>query len=132
MEFPFNKLWAIGHTLFFVKNCRCWLIWEITQIPFEIIRWIIIIGAFGVSVKFITRNVKDVVMRQVLSSTQASESQNVCRIMPCAGAQSSNDSVDAPMLNRMKIHSFPMNQCSPSYFVVLAFVSELIIVESNC
>jgi hypothetical protein len=31
----------------------------------EIVRWLVIAIAFAVSVKFITRNVKDVVMRQV-------------------------------------------------------------------
>jgi len=35
------------------------------QIPLEIVRWLVMILAFGVSVKFITRNVKDVVMRQL-------------------------------------------------------------------
>eukprot|EP00281_Chroomonas_sp_CCMP1168_P025960 CAMPEP_0206228284 /NCGR_PEP_ID=MMETSP0047_2-20121206/9089_1 /ASSEMBLY_ACC=CAM_ASM_000192 /TAXON_ID=195065 /ORGANISM="Chroomonas mesostigmatica_cf, Strain CCMP1168" /LENGTH=281 /DNA_ID=CAMNT_0053651521 /DNA_START=49 /DNA_END=894 /DNA_ORIENTATION=- len=34
-------------------------------IPVEILRWIIIAGAFALSVKFITRNVKDVVMQQL-------------------------------------------------------------------
>mmetsp|Transcript_11293 Transcript_11293/g.31509 ORF Transcript_11293/g.31509 Transcript_11293/m.31509 type:complete len:190 (+) Transcript_11293:375-944(+) len=37
----------------------------ICVIPLEIVRWLVMILAFGVSVKFITRNVKDVVMRQV-------------------------------------------------------------------
>ncbi len=35
------------------------------QIPSEIVRWLVLLAAFGLSVKFITRNVKDVVMRQV-------------------------------------------------------------------
>lgn len=34
-------------------------------IPLEIVRWLVIAIAFAVSVKFITRNVKDVVMRQL-------------------------------------------------------------------
>uniref|UniRef100_A0A7S0QDF8 Protein YIPF n=1 Tax=Cryptomonas curvata TaxID=233186 RepID=A0A7S0QDF8_9CRYP len=34
-------------------------------IPSEIVRWIVLLAAFALSLKFITRNVKDVVMRQL-------------------------------------------------------------------
>ena len=47
-------------------------------LPMEFLRWVVIAGGFAVSLKFITRNVRDLVIRQVRSGATCSCSPVAC------------------------------------------------------
>ena len=47
-------------------------------LPMELLRWVVIAGGFAVSLKFITRNVRDLVIRQVRSGATCSCSPVAC------------------------------------------------------